>query len=185
MTSSKSQWYPHVFIDTPVLGGGVLQLQQVRGGCMWITSCVRAGQREVTRSNVKCMYCNKHVQLKRALVILLDFLGLPHNASALLKVSHPPHHVFSVPVWPTRRDLQQASHAQAVFLFLPACSIPLIGLSPCCWRAGSSAAYRPVCFFSPHHSIYWVYNWTAPTHSVKLTTSLLCILFPEVYWQMK
>lgn len=185
MTSSKSQWYPHVFIDTPVLGGGVLQLQQVRGGCMWITSCVRAGQREVTRSNVKCMYCNKHVQLKRALVILLDFLGLPHNAECLVESLTPPPTTFSLFLFDQQEEIFNKRVMHRLFLFLPACSIPLIGLSPCCWRAGSSAAYRPVCFFSPHHSIYWVYNWTAPTHSVKLTTSLLCILFPEVYWQMK
>lgn len=68
----KSQWHPRIFICTQ-FRSGVVQLQQGRGGCMWITSCVRAGQQEVTRSNVKCMYCNKDVQLKRALVILLEY----------------------------------------------------------------------------------------------------------------
>lgn len=38
---------------------------------MWIAS-VSAGHQEVTWSNVKCNYCNKNIQLNRALVILLD-----------------------------------------------------------------------------------------------------------------
>lgn len=65
------QWYPRSWTRSQCWSG-VLQLQQVRDGRKWITSCVGAGQQEVPRSNVKCMYCNKHVQLKRALVILLE-----------------------------------------------------------------------------------------------------------------
>lgn len=46
------------------------------------------------RSNVKCMYCNKDVQLKQALVILLERFG--SYASALLKVLNlpPPFTLF-------------------------------------------------------------------------------------------
>lgn len=75
--SSKSR-YPHTFICTQ-FRSGVLQPQQVRGRRMWITSCFRAGQQEVTRSNVKCMYCNKHVQLKASTGYFIGVLGLVYT----------------------------------------------------------------------------------------------------------
>lgn len=75
--SSKSR-YPHTFICTQ-FRSGVLQVQQVRGRHMWITSCFRAGQQEVTRSNVKCMYCNKHVQLKASTGYFIGVLGLVYT----------------------------------------------------------------------------------------------------------
>lgn len=116
---------------------------------MWITSCVRAGQREVTRSNVKCMYCNKHVQLKRALVILLDFLGLPHNASALLKVSHPPT-TFSLFLFDQQEEIfnKRVMHRLFFFFFQHVPSLLLV-CPPAVDEQGPQLHTGLFCFFPP------------------------------------
>lgn len=51
-------------------------VSQLRAGQRQAGGCVCGAPLELVqgnkRSNVKCMYCNKHVKLKRALVISLE-----------------------------------------------------------------------------------------------------------------
>lgn len=76
-----------------------------------------AGQ-EVPRSNVKCMYCNKYVQLKCVLVILLEC----SYTSALLEVLEL-NFPFTRPVIPARKKIFNVSRT---FIF----SSKFLGLFP-------------------------------------------------------